>query len=91
MKQPPKRYEFSHINDLLTLTEEQFERFLPDLMNWHKYHSKIKQKMQERVNQCGITATVTTASKGLVWVDDGKNEMSASISEIYLKQEKSNE
>lgn len=91
MKQPPKRYEFSHLNDLLILTEEQFERFLPDLMNWHKHHSQIKQKMQERVNQYGMKATVTTASKALVWIDDGKNEMSATINEIHLKQEKNNE
>lgn len=34
MKQPAQIYHFEKMEDLLILTPEQFERFIPDLKEW---------------------------------------------------------
>lgn len=51
-------YEINGVLDVLALDEQQFERFLPDLVAWYFFGKKVQEAG-------GVV-------NGLVWVDDGK-------------------
>ena len=53
-----EEFQLRHVTDMLKLTEDQFERMLPDLCTWYAYSKLIKAAGGE----------VT----GLVWCDDNR-------------------
>ena len=66
------RYKIEILEDILSLTEEQFERFLPDLVNTFNTYKAT----QEVAIALGIENPVETS---FTWVDDGKNEQKIRI------------
>ncbi|MDD5151121.1 MAG: hypothetical protein PHC28_11720 [Flavobacterium sp.] len=52
-----KEYRINNITDLLELTEEEFERMLPDLRAWYNMSRQVQQKSPIRV-------------RSFIWVDD---------------------
>lgn len=53
------------LNEILELTEEELDRFLPDLKIWHK-NSRADLKM--------VGLDPKDCDSWLEWTDDGKNE-----------------
>lgn len=66
------RYKIETLEDMLSLTDAQFKRFLPDLINAFESYKAI----QEAAIALGIETPVETS---LTWVDDGKNEQKIGI------------
>lgn len=90
-----KRYEIKHINDVLTLDEEQFERFLPDFKLWFARAKEGLSQLESLAKECGLdNAQVCIKTNGLVWVDDGCNEIqgaSVTVNVFKQKEEQNNE
>lgn len=89
-----KTIEITRIEDVLTLDEKEFDRFLPDFILWYRKSKAIRQEIMEFCKAKGIE--VGTGMKitktGLIWTDDGINELRGIKVECSLnKQEKNNE
>lgn len=49
-----KIYEFRKVEDFLQLTEEQFNRFLPDFIHWFAIRKTFIQKKQIAIEELGV-------------------------------------
>lgn len=66
-----KIYEFKTVMDFLQLTEEQFERFLPDFASWFAIRKKL-QAEQAALND-GFGGLLKIIPEPVIkWIDDGK-------------------
>ena len=66
-----KIYEFKTVMDFLQLTEEHFERFLPDFASWFAIHKKL-QAEQAALNDGFGGLLKITPEPVIKWIDDGK-------------------
>ena len=66
-----KIYEFRKVEDFLQLTEEQFNRFLPDFIHWFAIRKTFIQKKQIAIEELGVFVQVNPESV-IKWKDDGK-------------------
>lgn len=66
MKQPAQIYHFEKMEDLLILTPEQFERFIPDLKEWIEFRNKFKRIAEN------LPPEFIGPSDGMKWIDDGE-------------------
>lgn len=53
-----KIYEFRKVEDFLQLTEEQFNRFLPDFIHWFAIRKTFIQKKQVAIEELGVFVRV---------------------------------
>lgn len=53
-----KIYEFRKVEDFLQLTEEQFNRFLPDFIHWFAIRKTFIQKKQVALEELGVFVQV---------------------------------
>ena len=67
-----KIYEFREVEDFLQLTEEQFNRFLPDFIHWFAIRKTFIQKKQVAIEELGVFVQVNPEPV-IKWKDDGKN------------------
>lgn len=66
-----KIYEFRKVEDFLQLTEEQFNRFLPDFIHWFILRKKL-QTEQAAINDGFGGVLKITPEPVIKWIDDGK-------------------
>ena len=66
-----KIYEFRKVEDFLQLTEEQFNRFLPDFIHWFAICKTFIQKKQVAIEELGVFVQVNPEPV-IKWKDDGK-------------------
>lgn len=64
-------YEFRTVEDFLQLTEEQFNRFLPDFIHWFAIRKTFTQKKQVAIEELGVFVQVNPEPV-IKWKDDGK-------------------
>lgn len=66
-----KIYEFRSVEDFLQLSEEQFNRFLPDFIHWFAIRKTLTQKQHVVIEELGVIACVNPEPV-IKWKDDGK-------------------
>lgn len=66
-----KIYEFRKVEDFLQLTEEQFNRFLPDFIHWFAIRKTFMQKKLVAIEELGVV--MVNPEPVIKWKDDGKN------------------
>jgi len=65
-----KLFEFRTVEDFLQLTEEQFNRFLPDFIHWFAIRKAFITKGQATIEGLGIVQI--NPEPVIKWKDDGK-------------------
>lgn len=89
-----KRYEIQHINDVLALDEEQFERFLPYFKSWYVMAKERQAEIKTIAKECGLgDVEVSVKTNSLVWIDDGLNALrvrGATVRFFEQKEEQEN-
>ncbi|OOF59318.1 hypothetical protein [Rodentibacter myodis] len=66
-----KIFEFRTVEDFLQMSEEQFNRFLPDFIHWFAIRKAFIAKRQVAIDGLGVAVQINPAPV-IRWKDDGR-------------------